>query len=622
MVCLIVIMLLILIGCYAMWDSHQVFRAADAARYEIYKPAEASEESSFEDLQTLNPDVFAWLTVYGTRIDYPVVQGADNVKYVNTDAKGEYSLSGAIFLDYRSRADFSDFNSFLYGHHMEKEAMFGQIGLFADQDYFNAREHGMLYYAGREHGIDFFAFLHADAYDGEIYRAPIKEPEERQAYLELLLASALHTRDIRVTASDRMILLSTCSDASTNGRDILVGKITNAYYEDPFFTEAAETPKIIQAIDRLPGLWSQIPGRYKLVLIGLLFILLLILLFFAVKRPRRAKHTGKLPAAFLLFLAIWGFTAFNAQAAEKGETAFRVQQTWFSGGSAPAAERTVAYRMTPKQPDSPMPAGSGRNGYAFSLTDTDALETEPIRFEKPGIYVYEIRRTSFLRPGCTADRDVHTVEVHVEHDLGMTVLVYGDNGMKTAAIVYGYTDEWTMRPSDPALMTDPPVVKTVTGHPDSDSVFIFQLTAGSMSNPMPEGSLNGVKTIEIEGSGAAEFGVWSYTREGVYYYTVSEVDTGLNGYLFDTEVYTLTDSVRNVDGHLTVNRVVTNHARKKVGTLAFENRYTGIGTDSPNTGDDSDILLHNILMCVAGGAALGSAAGLIRTGKSYGRIMK
>ncbi|MCG4817374.1 class B sortase, partial [Collinsella aerofaciens] len=73
---------------------------------------------SFEQLKELNPEVFGWLTVYGTNIDYPVTQGKDNWKYVNTNALGEYSLSGAIFLDYTNRKDFQDFNSILYGHHM------------------------------------------------------------------------------------------------------------------------------------------------------------------------------------------------------------------------------------------------------------------------------------------------------------------------------------------------------------------------------------------------------------------------------------------------------------------------------------------------------------------------
>ena len=143
------ILLLLAFGCYALWDSNQVYNAANAAQYEIYKPTAADEGKSFGELQAINPEVFSWLTVYGTNIDYPVTQGGDNMKYVNTNAEGSYSLSGSIFLDYENSRDFSDFNSILFGHHMEKQAMFGEIGLFSDKDYFNARLYGSLYYNGR-----------------------------------------------------------------------------------------------------------------------------------------------------------------------------------------------------------------------------------------------------------------------------------------------------------------------------------------------------------------------------------------------------------------------------------------------------------------------------------------
>ncbi len=44
-----------------------------------YKPAGKTDENSLQELQKINPDVCAWLTVDGTKIDYPVVQGETNL---------------------------------------------------------------------------------------------------------------------------------------------------------------------------------------------------------------------------------------------------------------------------------------------------------------------------------------------------------------------------------------------------------------------------------------------------------------------------------------------------------------------------------------------------------------
>ena len=273
---LIMILSLLAVGCYAIWDSSQVYQLANSARYQIYKPNAENGGKSFAQLQEINPDVFAWLTVYGTHIDYPVVQGTDNMQYVNANAEGQYSLSGAIFMDTNCSRDFSDFSSFLYGHHMEKQAMFGEIGRFAEESYFSARNYGMLYYNGQEYGLEFFAFVHADAYDGAVFKTKITGREARQAYLDMLLKIALHTRSIQVTADDRIVLLSTCSDASTNGRDILVGKITNERFDDTFKTTETANNNILAA-DKLPGLWVQSPAWVKIVIAALMLMIFLIL---------------------------------------------------------------------------------------------------------------------------------------------------------------------------------------------------------------------------------------------------------------------------------------------------------------------------------------------------------
>jgi sortase B len=284
---LIAVLLLLAVGGYALWDSAQVYEAADAAHYEKYKPTEDGG-LSFLELQRLNPDVFAWLTVYGTHIDYPVVQGPDNMKYVNTDAEGNYSLSGAIFLDSESSRDFTDFSSVLYGHHMEKEAMFGEIGLFAEKAYFDARRYGELYYGGRGHGLEFFAFLSADAYDDTVFRTGIEGREEQEAYLAKLLSMATQTREIGVSVDDRIVLLSTCSPGPTNGRDILVGRITEGLYADPFYTEADEAS--IPTVDRLTNLLGRLP-LWAWAAIAAAVILILLLTYRKRKQKQRAAET-------------------------------------------------------------------------------------------------------------------------------------------------------------------------------------------------------------------------------------------------------------------------------------------------------------------------------------------
>ena len=84
----------LLFGAYSIWDSWNIDRHADKKIYKLYCPGE-DEDLPFEQLKSMNPDVFGWIQIKGTGIDYPLVHGTDNHHYVNTDTEGKFALSGS-----------------------------------------------------------------------------------------------------------------------------------------------------------------------------------------------------------------------------------------------------------------------------------------------------------------------------------------------------------------------------------------------------------------------------------------------------------------------------------------------------------------------------------------------
>ena len=234
-VTLVTLLFLFAMGCYALWDSQAIDSQAASAAWKPYKPVEP-ELLSFKELESINPDVRGWLTVYGTNIDYPVCQNKDINKYLTTDARGEYALSGAIFLEPQAAPDFSDFATFIYGHHMEHDVMFGQVSDFLEQGFFNEHRYGNLFDGEGDRGLEFVCCLSADAYDGSIYRTSFASAEEKEEYLDLLRSRATCARDVQVGADDRIVLLSTCASESTNGRTLLVGIVREQVFDDPFVT--------------------------------------------------------------------------------------------------------------------------------------------------------------------------------------------------------------------------------------------------------------------------------------------------------------------------------------------------------------------------------------------------
>lgn len=223
----VIVLSLFLYGGYSLWDTWMSARGAFLSDELLdYKPSpEAGENPSLKDLMAINPDVVAWLTVDGTHIDYPVVQGEDDMEYVNKDVYGEFALSGSIFLSCVNSRDFSDPYSLVYGHHMANGAMFGDVVSFTEQSYFDKHRTGTLCLLDRTYAISFFACVKTDAADLVVYN-PQAQADGVGSLLSYLEAQAVCSREIGVTASDQVIGLSTCSEAITNGRVILFGKLT------------------------------------------------------------------------------------------------------------------------------------------------------------------------------------------------------------------------------------------------------------------------------------------------------------------------------------------------------------------------------------------------------------
>ena len=225
----VMIIIMLLYGGYSIWDSYTSFNGAFVSNdlLEFKPPVNKTEKANptLSELQKINPDVCAWLTIDDTNIDYPVVQGVDDMEYINKNVYGEYEMSGSIFLSYMNSRDFSDSYNLLYGHHMANGAMFGDVVKFMDRDYFKSHPTGTLYLPNETYRISVFACMSTDAYDRRIFNPPSQQGEEFSAFLSYVQDYSSQYRNIGVDKNDRVVALSTCSNAATYGRIVLFGRL-------------------------------------------------------------------------------------------------------------------------------------------------------------------------------------------------------------------------------------------------------------------------------------------------------------------------------------------------------------------------------------------------------------
>ena len=227
-------------GIYSVWDNWTIESAASSDKWISYKPG-TSAYGSFEEIQSINPEAVAWLDVYGTTIDYPVMYSTNPRKYLLMDPFGQFSLTGSLFIDSLNKPDFSDYTTLIYGHHMDRNLMFGAIDDFMREAFFEVHRYGKVFYAGAYHGLEIVSLIQCDSYDKNVYRPGIISEEEQAEYVDYISNKIVYTRDdVQLDATSRLLVLSTCSGETTNGRNVLVCRILDYVPEDPFAEEDSQ----------------------------------------------------------------------------------------------------------------------------------------------------------------------------------------------------------------------------------------------------------------------------------------------------------------------------------------------------------------------------------------------
>ena len=243
---------------YVIYDSIYTNQAAFSSwDLSQYRPSVDEEgELSFDELEKVNTDTVGWLKISGTNIDYPVVQGKDDLEYASKDVFGNNSLSGSIYLTAANTRDFTNSYNLIYGHHMENGAMFGDIEKYDDSDFFNGHQTGYLITTQGVYDVNVFARVSTDAYDSGVFSAGDRKSSDFPAFLNYVqsmsvqwnegtdidgitdqVSTYLKAREENIAENGhfvwskmpqyaiengaQLLAMSTCADATTNGRQLI-----------------------------------------------------------------------------------------------------------------------------------------------------------------------------------------------------------------------------------------------------------------------------------------------------------------------------------------------------------------------------------------------------------------
>ena len=171
-------------------------------------------------LQKTNPDVIGWIYIPGTDIDYPLLLGADNEKYLHQSYDLQSTASGSIFMDSLCSAGFTDDNTVIYGHNMKNGSMFGGLKKYADTDYLKTHADVYVFLPGRVLRYRTFAgYKTGDT--SESYTRTFTDSLDFTGFLQYIEKNAGENLVAAPTEKAPLLTLSTCTSAHASERFVV-----------------------------------------------------------------------------------------------------------------------------------------------------------------------------------------------------------------------------------------------------------------------------------------------------------------------------------------------------------------------------------------------------------------
>ncbi len=185
----------------------------------------------FKLYQQINPEIYAWIKVPNTNIDYPIAQSAANDEfYLHHDIYGKYVFSGTVYSEMRNSQDFTDPNTILYGHNMTSGYMFQNLFKYQNKDFFLKNNKFYIYTPGH---ILTYTIYTAYQYDDrhilnsfdfsnkQVFAQYIEDSKNPKYMIKNV------NNEIKVTADDKIITLSTCLGDGKVYRYLVQGVLTD-----------------------------------------------------------------------------------------------------------------------------------------------------------------------------------------------------------------------------------------------------------------------------------------------------------------------------------------------------------------------------------------------------------
>jgi len=188
-------------------------------------------KATLTDLATKFPDLYGWIFIEGTAINYPLVQGTDNNFYLDHSPYRLPLVNGSIFVDADNNPSIMrNFNTVIYGHNLTGGGMFHDVeaSFYYNEEKFRS-SYIYIYTLDGVYIYEPFAVYSTQA-DDYYFRTQFVSTQDFVDFAYYRKSRSIYQTDVEFSATDRIITLSTCTNRETTGRYSLHAKLVQVLY--------------------------------------------------------------------------------------------------------------------------------------------------------------------------------------------------------------------------------------------------------------------------------------------------------------------------------------------------------------------------------------------------------
>ncbi|MCI9617565.1 MAG: class B sortase [Eubacterium sp.] len=175
-----------------------------------------------------NRDIYSWIYIPNTKVDYPVVQSSKKEPddfYLNHNIHKKYEFAGAIYSEKHNTLTYSDPVTILYGHNMNNGSMFKTLHKFEEPSFFKKNKYIYIYMPNRKLTFKIYAAYEYD--DRHIINSfDFSDKKILKKYQKYTLnpdSMIKNTRKVSLNTNSKIIALSTCTNGAENTRYLVQG---------------------------------------------------------------------------------------------------------------------------------------------------------------------------------------------------------------------------------------------------------------------------------------------------------------------------------------------------------------------------------------------------------------